>query len=195
LVLFKQGTHELQSSTNKTLPAKSRGRKNPPQQPTPTSSASTTQFGLTGYSSAPTYTMTPAFYSIQSQISQNTSSHIIPNPTHTLYSTNVSGNHSSYQMPPAAASTFLPVMYWPPPPPTAYFTGYYPSTFGYRSFPSTASYMSFQTRPYYYNHPTCNLSSEKLLEGNGKNESGLGEIKSDTDSNSGGCTELHKQGP
>ncbi|AES92626.1 hypothetical protein MtrunA17_Chr4g0074841 [Medicago truncatula] len=152
-IACNNGIHELQSSTNKTLPAKSRGRKNAPQQPTPMSSASTTQFGLTGYSSAPTYTMTPSFYSIQSKISQNTYSHM-PNPTHTLYSTNVSGNHSSYQMlppQPAAASTFLPVMYWPPPPPTAYFPRYYPSAFGYQSFPSTESYMSFQTRPYYYN--------------------------------------------
>jgi hypothetical protein len=168
-------------------------QKNPTQQPTPMKmSSAATQFGLTGYSStpSPTYAMpTTLFHSMPSQISQN-SSHM-PNPALVPYST----NHSSYQMQPpqpTAANTFLPVMYWPPPPPTAFFPGPYPTTFGYHSLPSTASYMSFQTRPYYYNHPTCNFSLEKLLDGRGKNESASDETESDTDS-SGGCTE-HKQG-
>jgi hypothetical protein len=204
--LFKQGNREPQNSTKKVLPAKSKKRmnsnvviksddlqKNPTQQPTPMKmSSAATQFGLTGYSSTPSPTyampMTP-FHSMPSQISQN-SSHM-PNPALVPYST----NHSSYQMlppQPTAASTFLPVMYWPPPPPTAFFPGPYPTTFGYHSLPSTASYMSFQTRPYYYNHPTCNFSLEKLLDGRGKSEPASDETESDTDS-SGSCTE-HKQG-
>ncbi|XP_027192492.2 uncharacterized protein [Cicer arietinum] len=164
-IACNNGTHESQNSTKKTLPAKSRRKKHSnaimkshdlkktqPQQPTQMNSASAaTQFGLTGYSSAPTYAMAPQ---------------------------------------PAAASTFLPVMYWQPPP-TAFLPGMYPSTFGYQSFPSTASYMSFQTRPYYYNHPTCNFSLEKLLEGSGKNETASDETESDTYHSS----TKHKQGP
>ncbi|WJX91334.1 hypothetical protein P8452_73125 [Trifolium repens] len=203
---YNDGTHEPQNSTKKVLPAKSKKRmnsnvviksddlqKNPTQQPTPMKmSSAATQFGLTGYSStpSPTYAMpTTLFHSMPSQISQN-SSHM-PNPALVPYST----NHSSYQMQPpqpTAANTFLPVMYWPPPPPTAFFPGPYPTTFGYHSLPSTASYMSFQTRPYYYNHPTCNFSLEKLLDGRGKSEPASDETESDTDS-SGSCTE-HKQG-
>ncbi|CAJ2649508.1 unnamed protein product [Trifolium pratense] len=209
IIAYNNGTREPQNSTKKVLPAKSKKRMNsnaviksndlqnpPPQQPTPTKmSSAATQFGLTGYSSTPSQTyamqMTP-FHSMPSQISQN-SSHM-PNPALAPYSTNISGNISLHQMlpPQPAASTFLPVMYWPPLPPTAFFPGPYPSTFGYHSLPSTASYMSFQTQPYYYNHPTCNFSLEKLLDGRVKNESTSDETESDTDS-SGGCTE-HKQG-
>lgn len=210
--MFKQGTDEPHNLTKKTLPAKSKGRKQanasikshnlqktpPSQQSTPISSASAaTQFGLIGYPSAHTYAAMAAFHSMPSQISQDTCH--MPNPALATCSTNPSGNHSSYHhmLPPQPASTFVPLMYWPHPPPNAFLPGPYPSTtFGYhQSFPSTANYMSFQTRPY-YNHPTCNFCLPKLLEGigSGKNDSALDETESDSDSNRSGGNE-HKQGP
>ncbi|KAK7387762.1 hypothetical protein VNO78_22554 [Psophocarpus tetragonolobus] len=174
------GTYEPHNLIKKTLPAKSKGRKNanvinkshnsqkiPSQQATPTSSAAT-QFGLNGYSSAYTYAMA-AFHSMRSQISSQDTSHV-PNPAL------VTANHG--MLPPQSASTFVPVMYWPPS--NAFLPGPYPSTYGYHSFPSAANYMSFQTQ-LYYNQP-------KLLEGSGKNDLTSDETDSDSDSSSSGCS-------
>ncbi|KAK7264477.1 hypothetical protein RJT34_32086 [Clitoria ternatea] len=188
-------TQEPHNLTKKTLPAKSKGRKQanstikshnsqktPSQHSTPTTSAAT-QFGLTGYSSGHTYAMA-AFHSMPSQISSK-------DPSST---TNVPGNHCSYRVlppQPAAASTFIPLMYWPPP--NAFLPGSYPSTYGYQSFPSTANYMSFQTQPY-YNHPNCSSSLPKLLEGSEKNDLASDQSDSDSDTSTSGCTD-HKQKP
>lgn len=179
-VLLKQDTHEPQSLTKRTLPAKSRGRKHDkaiikshhnsqktPSQPSPPISSASTQFGLTGYSSAHTYVMA-AFHSVPSQSSQNTSH--MPNP-------------SSYPMlPPQPSSAFVPVMYWPPP--NAFLHGPYPSTYACQSFPSTANYTSIQTQPYYNNHTSSSSFPKLLLEGNAKNDPASEESENDSNSSS-----------
>ncbi|XP_047164110.1 uncharacterized protein LOC124833631 isoform X2 [Vigna umbellata] len=174
------GTPEPHKLTKKTLPAKSKGKKNPnviikqknpSQQEAPTSSAAT-EFGLTGYSSAYTYAMA-AFHSMPSQVSSQDISHIL-NPALVNSITNVSGNHG--MLPPQPASSFVPVMYWPPP--NAFLPGPYTSTYGYHSFPAAANYLSIQTQPY-FNHP-------KSLEDSRKNDLVSHETNSDTDSSTSG---------
>ncbi|MED6144126.1 hypothetical protein PIB30_012480 [Stylosanthes scabra] len=186
-----EGSQNPQNLTRKTVAAKSKGRKNTSSdilklhssqnaasyhQLTPTSSAQT-QFCLSGYPSAYTYTNAmAAFHSIPfpSQISQDTP-HPMPNP---ILAT---GNHNSNCMlPPQPANAIVPVMYWAPP--NAYVHGPYPSAYGFQSLPCAASYMPFHTTQPYYNHPSCSSTLPKLLEGTGKNDLASEQCDSDTDS-------------